>query len=570
MSFVRYCLFLCVLAGCCIHSAGAGATRTDSLLAELDSVIGRRQVYLAARQARIEQLRDSAASAADLRERFNILGTLFGEYHPFNADSAYAVSQRMEALARRIGDDNLVLNARLNRANILCATAMYPEALVITDSIAHEAVPDYLRSYFFHTKRTLYGSLAEYSAFAPERARYAALTDRYRDSLLASNAPGSLFHLLIRADQLNVHRRPREAVDLLEAFLDTTAVSEHDRAICAWTLAESYKAMGDETARKEQLLISAISDMKSAVREYISLRELALLLYREGDLDRAYNFLTIAVDDAAKCNARQRIVELNDSYPTINGIYIDTVRNQKKSLQRTLVIITILVVLLIILLAYMRKQMVRLAQSRRSLEEANDRLNTLNNSLNESNLRLNSLNEQLTRSNAQLQEANRAIVEISELKEVYIGRYMDQSLSHIELLDGYRKTIAKLLSTGKTAELQKMVKSSAMVDSELKSFYNEFDKTFLSLFPTFVEDLNALLLPEEAIVPKKPGTLTPEQRIFALIRLGISDSDRIARFLHYSLTTIYNYRTRMRNKARGDRGDLERMVLKIGQVSPER
>lgn len=552
-----------------VPTATSGATAvTDSLLEELDRVIAARDVYLAQKTERIAGLQRAVEEAADDRGRFEALGHLYEEYHSFNTDSAYAVSLRLEALAEHMGDRDLILNARLNKANILSSTGMYYETLDLIDSIAPAELPDYLRPYYFHTLRTVYGYLGAYSAFEPERERYAALTDAYRDSLLTIHDAGSLFHLLIRADQLNVHHRPAEAVDLLRNYLSSNDLAEHDRAICAWTLAESYQALGEVEHQKEQLLISAISDMKSAVREYISLRELAMLLYREGDLDRAYSFLTIAVDDAAKCNARQRIVELNDSYPMINGIYIDTVRSQKKSLQRTVAIITVLTLVLVVLLLLMRTQMKRLAEERRKVGLANAKLEDFNGRLSESNDRLEALNGELRRSNVQLQEANRAIAEISRLKEVYIGRYMDQSLSHIELLDGYRKSVGKLAGAGKLAELQKLTKSTAIVDDQLKAFYDEFDRTFLSLFPTFVEDLNALLRPEEAIVPKRPGALTPELRIFALIRLGIADSDRIARFLHYSLTTIYNYRTKVRNKARGDRAALEEQVLKIGQVSP--
>ena len=125
--------------------------------------------------------------------------------------------------------------------------------------------------------------------------------------------------------------------------------------------------------------------------------------------------------------------------------------------------------------------------------------------------------------------------------------------------------MGKLVNSGKTSELKSLLKSSTVVDDELKAFYDQFDKTFLSLFPTFVEEFNSLLLPEEAILPKKEGALNTELRIYALIRLGITDSDKIAKFLRYSLTTIYNYRTKVRNKARGDRNSLDTEVLKIGK-----
>ncbi|MDE6306507.1 MAG: hypothetical protein K2L90_07960, partial [Muribaculaceae bacterium] len=275
-------------------------------------------------------------------------------------------------------------------------------------------------------------------------------------------------------------------------------------------------------------------------------RQLALLLYQEGDLDRAYRFMTISVDDAAKCNARQRIIELNAHYPMINGIYVDTIRSQQDTLIRSLIVITVLSLFLLAALLYMRKQMKRIASARKAIEDANARLR---------------------QSNEELCIANQAIAENSQLKEFYIGRYMDQCLAYIEKLDTYRKQLGKLVSAGKTDDIKKALKSTDIVDDELKSFYDNFDRTFLSLFPTFVDDFNSLLAEGEAIHPKREGSLTTELRIFALIRLGISDSDKIAKFLHYSLTTIYNYRTKVRNKASGDRNELEAKVLKIGRTN---
>ena len=203
-------------------------------------------------------------------------------------------------------------------------------------------------------------------------------------------------------------------------------------------------------------------------------------------------------------------------------------------------------------LLYVRKQMSRIARARKETEEAYKRLEEMT--------------RRLQASNAALSEANNSIAEISELKEVYIGRYMDQCMVYIEKLDTYRKSIGRLLKTGKSDELKELVKSTALTDDELKMFYEQFDRTFLRLFPTFVEDLNSLLLPEEAIQPKYTGSLNTELRIFALIRLGITDSDKIAKFLRYSLTIIYNYRTKVRNKARGDRSLLEAEVMKIGRA----
>lgn len=235
----------------------------------------------------------------------------------------------------------------------------------------------------------------------------------------------------------------------------------------------------------------------------------------------------------------------------INGIYVETVKKQKDILETYIIITAVLALLLIVLLFYMRKQMIRIKNNHKELAAAYERQNKLT--------------EELKTSNRKLTEANFAIAENSELKEVYIGRYMDQCVVNIEKLDTYRKSLSSLVKSGKSEELKQLLKSSSIIDEELKAFYYQFDKTFLSLFPTFVEDFNKLLLPEEAIVPKKEGSLNTELRIYALIRLGITDSEKIAKFLRYSLTTIYNYRTKVRNKAKGDRNTLESEVLNIGR-----
>ena len=544
-------ILICIFATTLISAYGK--TPNDSLMNQLDQVIANRDIYLSLKEKRLNQLRNELSRAADDRQRFDFLNHLYDEYVSFNTDSAYNISLREEQVARRTGDKTLIANALMNRANIYSATGMYYETLSIMDSIHRKDLPEYLHPYYFHILRTLYGHLADFANFDGVKRHYLDLTDQYRDSIISVNAPGTLANVITRADMLNKKGKPEEAVRVLNEYIGHNELSEHDHAICAWSLAESYEQLGDHDKRKEMLLRSSISDMKSSVREYMSLRALAMMLYEEGDLNRAYQLMTIAMDDATKCNARLRIIELNNAYPKKRNIYIKTVQRQKRTLEWTIAIITILSLLLLAMIFYLRKQMRRIARSRKETQLAY--------------YSLNKITEQLKVSNEHLSEANVSIAEISEMKEVYIGRYMDQCLIYIEKLDAYRKSIGRLIGDNRMDELKKMIKSSTLVDNELKMFYDQFDKTFLSLFPTFVTDFNTLLMPDEAIVQKKPGTLTPELRIFALIRLGIHDSDRIATFLRYSVTTIYNYRTKIRNKACGDRNRLEAEVMKIGRVN---
>lgn len=535
---------------------GLSASQTstiDSLMNVLDDVIAHRADYQQQKERRLDEIRLEVSEARNDTARFEALVRLYDQFNSFNTDSAYNLSLQQEAVALRAKDAVMLTHARMNIANIFNATGMYYETLKLTDTINPAFLPDYLRSYYYHIMRTVYGRLEDYAAFQDEKERYRRLTNIYRDSIMYANSPSSLAYVITKADRHNIDKRPDLAIDIMMRYIREHDLGEHDRAICAWTLSESYGCLGDKQKQKELLLISSISDLRSAVREYISLRQLALLLYDEGDLERAHKFMTVALDDAAKCNARQRIIELNKSFPKLNNIYLSTIESHRKSLERTIFIITFLGLVLLASLFFMRKQMHRIARARKEIEDAYDKLNTAT--------------EQLIASNEKLSNANNAIAENSELKEVYIGRYMDQCLVYIEKLDTYRKTLGKLVNAGKIDELKKLVKSSAMTDDELKLFYDQFDKTFLSLFPTFVSDLNNLLLPEEAIIPKKEGSLSPELRIYALIRLGITDSNKIAKFLRYSLTTIYNYRTKVRNKAKGDRNKLELEIQSIGRAA---
>lgn len=185
------------------------------------------------------------------------------------------------------------------------------------------------------------------------------------------------------------------------------------------------------------------------------------------------------------------------------------------------------------------------------------------------NEQLNELNHEMYRINIELKKTNRALSENNFIKEEYIGRYMDQCSKYIDKLDNYRRSLNKIASTGKIDELQKILKTTDFIENELKEFYNDFDTTFLQLFPNFVEDFRKLLIDDECLQLKSGQLLNTELRIVALIRLGITDSVKISHFLRCSLSTVYNYRTKMRNKAVCKREEFEEKIMLIGRINEE-
>ncbi len=524
---------------------------TDSLTRVLRQTIANRDAYARQKEDRLIKLRKEISAAADDVRRFHALDALLNEYQAYNTDSAFAICGRREALARKIGDPYLMRNAAMNSANVLAYTGMYKEAFDIMDTIPSHRIPEYMRPFRYHILRTVYGLMDDYAVRPEDHDRYRALTRQYLDSLMAVNEPGSLGYVMAEATRDNADGKAADAVRVVRKYLADNETTTHEEAICAFTLSESSDLLGDRENQKEQLLRASIADLQSAVREYVSLRKLAMLLYEEGEVGLAYELLRISLEDADKCNARLRVVEANSFFPIVNDMYVETIRSQRSRLRAAVFLISLLVVGLLVAIFYVMRQMKRTSAARREAEL--------------SGLRLKQLNAELNASNAELLEANRTIAENSCIKEEYIARYMDQCSLYIEKIDSYRKQLGKLIAAGKTEQLSTTIKSTAFLDEELKNFYADFDNTFLSLFPTFVADFNALLRPEEAIQPKKAGSLTTELRIFALIRLGINDSVKIAQFLRYSVTTIYNYRTKARNKAAGDRDKLEEEVMKIGR-----
>ena len=544
-------IFLCLCTICMCRLHAADSSRADSLLLKLDQAIKERPIYMEQKELKLAELKRQLHRQIPDEERFAILGTLLDEYRSFNTDSALHMAEEREQIAIRLGNREYIDNARMNKADVLGMTGMYKEVMDLMRNIHIDRLSVDIHPYYYHIYRTVYGLMADYAVTAYEKKLYTELTDKYRDSLLLVNKDNLLIHTLIQSDQYNVRNEYDKAIRLLTDYLALQKDYEHDVAICAYTLSESYRLKGDKEKENEYLIVSAMADMKTAVREYISLRKLAVLLYQEGDIERAYSYVKICMEDAAACNARLRKLEILEIFPIINDAYQQKTEKQQEQMKWALVSISLLSLFLLLAIFYVYKQMKKVAAARREVIDTNKRLKELN--------------DELHLSNAQLKEANHSIAENSYLKEEYIGRYMDQCSVYLEKMDNYRRSLGKIAATGNVEELYKNIKSSKFIEGELKEFYTNFDNTFLQLFPTFVEDFNALLADDEQISLKAGERMNTELRIFALIRLGITDSVKIAQFLRYSVTTIYNYRTKVRNKAAGDRDLLEQEVMTIGK-----
>ena len=528
------------------------AGSSDSLLVKLNQTIEQRPSYMQRKEEALETLRQSLRklSAGNMEGRMNLYEALWQENRSYNTDSSLFYATALSQLAQQAGNEEQKQNALLHRATALMTIGMFKEADEIIKPLREGGVLPGQRSQFFHLGRSLFGLMADYAVTAQEKAAYASLTDDFRDSLLTIYEAGSNMYRMIYADKLTAHGKYAEALRELLPFTPT-GDGRFDAGY-HYTIAEAYYHMGRIEEARHYYTLAAISDMQSDTREYIALRKLAVILFQSGDIDRAYHYLTLCMADAKACNARLRILEILDTFPVVNEAYLEKKQQQQRVITGVLIAISLLVVSLIFAIFSVLKQKKALQQAQTDLAYANSQLNEVNRTLVE-------YNEEMKRQ-------NQLITETSYLKEAYITQYMDQCSSYLEKMESFRKRLRQLLSAGKTKEIQQALTSyNQEVETELAEFYDSFDTTFINLFPTFVEDFNALLREDEQVQLKPGQKLNTELRVFALIRLGITDSTKIAHFLRYSVTTIYNYRTRMRNRARGDRDELEKQVMEIGK-----
>lgn len=525
---------------------------TNYLLKILDKTVDNYEFYSNQKEEQLNKLKDLLKYTSSDNQQYQICGKLYDEYKSYKSDSALTYARKKLLIAEKLNNNRNIIDSRLNLASIMGVTGMYKEALDILESVDIRQTPD-LKAYYFHINRTLYGFMSDYAVSFQEKSKYDNLTSAFRDSLLLTNAPSSSPHVMVKSDQLIVRKQYDEALNLLLPYYPTIQNDIHARAIIAYSIASAYEGKNDRTLQEKWLIQSAINDLQSATKEYISLRTLAFLLYEDGDVSRAYSYIKRSLDDALFCNARLRTYEISKMMPIIDKAYQIQTESRQRLMLITLISISLLSVLLIIAVFFVYRQMKKLSVARKSLSLVNDQLNLLN--------------HKLSATNDQLKNANETLLEANIIKEEYIGRYMDQCSVYIDKLDDYRRLLNKTATAGKIDDLLHAIKSKQFIEDELKEFYNNFDSTFLQLFPSFVEDFNALLLKEESIVLKHGELLNTELRIFALIRLGIGDSVKISHFLRYSLSTIYNYRTKMRNKAIGPRDEFENNIMRIGSNS---
>lgn len=518
--------------------------KIDSLLKVLDRDVELSPHYQAQRDSMLFSLKQKLNLERDLNKRYQICVILYDNYYSYQADSTLKYILFRIELAKQLHDKKKLIDSTMDQAALMSIMGMYTEASEIINGVDKEEVPELKCRYYF-IRKLIYGFMSA-NAVPSARPKFDKLYLSCRDTMLKILKPGDSNYVMLNSDRMISNNQHAEALQLVLADFPNQKNELRRQAYYAYQISELYKNLGNKAKAKEWLIVSAINDIRSTNKDYIALRSLAFLLYQEGDVDRAYVYIKKSLEDALACNARLRTYEISTILPIIDKAYQSQTELRHRQMMISLLSISVLVVFLIIavLLVYSKMRKLSVARSELSatnlsLNDAIDRLRHTNIILNESNL----------------------------IKEEYIGRYIDLCSIYIDKLDEYRRLLNKTALSGKIDDLLRTIKSKQFIEEEIREFYNIFDSTFLQLFPSFVTEFAALQQTDEFVQLKPDQLLNTELRIYALMRLGIEDGVKISRFLHCSASTIYNYRTKIRNNTMCERDKFDEKVIRIGTIS---
>lgn len=528
----------------------SASTRLDDLLAELDAQLQQRNSYRANREQRIASLMSmKSAEGLSAEHSYTLNQQLIDEYVTFQADSAITYFQQNLALAHEMRNKSLIAVTSIDLAHFYASTGFYFEAsqlldMVDTLSLNKEQLVDY-----YITQHKLNDELSLYTNDEGQSHRSMQLTTYYSRRIIATAEKGS--YPSLRAHLWLFMRQNDDANAALTAERMMEVVPELSRewATAAFMRGLVAQQMGDDALYMEWMIRSSIIDMRLGIRDYAALKSIADYCTHY-DIERSMRYMRVMMEDVQAFNSRLRPWQDAMIWPEIEKGYHDYTERVAATQMRYIYLLVAMVVVVIVLLLYLTMQNRKLKDIRRKMSLTNDQLNTSVEDLQQ-------VAQRLTELNAQIAEAN-------QVKEEYIGVFMQVCSEYIDKMVAERRHIVKSLRNGKADDVRKELESSRLEAEELKHLYNLFDSTFLRLYPTFVEELNSLLAEESRITLKQGEFLNTQLRIFALIRLGINDTPRIATLLHCSLSTIYNYRSRIRYNAQISREDFEKRILTIG------
>jgi uncharacterized protein YoxC len=536
-----------ILISVFLFPTGLYAAVNDSLLTELDRAIANKQYYYSLKANKIAAHKRALAEEISREQEYAINQQLFDEYRKFRIDSAlYYVNRNLE-LAELLNRSDLRYRALLQQAHLYSSTGRYLESEKTLTGFGSIDLSRDLKELYYE----YYYRLLEHYTTNNANEVYKKQIEVYRDSLLSILDPRTDAYKINLAQHYLYRNQTEKADTLLQNVLISTKISDDNYAMITYLIGDLCAARKRYDEAAEFYTRAAIADVKNAINDHGAIQNLSISFYYNGNIDRAYRYAKSALEDAIFCNVKFRTLMMSEFYSIINAAYQEKAEKNSSELKRYLILISILSLFLIGAVIYVYRQMKKISRVKETLLQTGKQLELLNG--------------QILRANEQLKNSNDQLLESNQVKQEYIAQFFDICSSYIDKLENYRKMLNKHAVAKQFEELSRILKSTDSTSTEIQHLYRRFDLIFIHLYPGFVEEFNALLLPEERIVLKEGEALNTELRIFALERLGITDSVRIAAFLRCSISTIYNYRTKARNRSAVSREEFDTQIARIGR-----
>lgn len=557
-------IMICAGVVSCEHKA----SESESYLLRLDSILDNAHEYEIQKKRNMSDLTHKFMRATDPMDKYFYASQLSDEYMVFSTDSAMKYIDLCLRLGRDTGNRQWNTAAMIKKADLLTRAGLLQEAEETIGSIDTVGLSrDEMISYF-GIKIFLYSHLGAYQGGGSNI--YFTLERAYKDSIMKTIPRDHPEYLWYRGwDVLGSPGRDSTLIPALVAKVEKSARNCRQDAKEAYMLSKLYQETGDSLSALKYMALAAMIDIRIGNAEIASMEELAKMLFRRGDIDRAYRYINYSINKSISYPTRVRALSQMRVLDKINKAYQEQIHYQKRRMEMALEAVCLLVFVLLISAVWivlqnrrLRNRNDHLASVSADLAEYNAELTEAKKRIEVSNRELNRLNEDLKRKNEQLNEAN-------YVKEEYIGSVFTICSNYIKGMEEFRSTIYAKVKNRQYADIIRLTEGNDNTRQELKKLFRSFDSVFLHIYPDFVADFNKLLLDDQQIVPRESELLNTELRIYALIRLGISDSVKIAEFLHCSPQTVYNYRYTMRNRAKGDKKDFAERVHTLGQFVRE-
>jgi hypothetical protein len=539
-------LYRKIICGCiiCISFLLLSITRLysqeislDSILTVLDREIDNREFYYQKKESQLASLKKQLNRIDEARMKYGICIELFDQYIFYQYDSACYYANQAKNLAVSIKDKQLNIKADYSLLYCYISTGLFKEAHELMTNIDISDSPDQLKIDYYELCMRLYSDMSSYNAGTPFEKIYNEKIILYCDTALLYTQPQTYQYEWIKAFKLRGQEHHRNKIELYHHILQTYDISSHDKAVIYSILGRLYSGRNETKKGACYMALSAIEDIKSSTRETTAKKELAEYLFSEGRVVKASQYIRMALEEATAYNTRHRKMEINSVLPIVEKQRMEIIEAQKKEITLTLGIVSLLAILLISALVVIYKQIHKLEKAKVSIQQ------------------------QYT----EIIGINKKLKEYNEIKDQYIFQSLYGKSDYLERVETLLKKQERRIRARQYDDFLELYKEFN-IKTERENMFSSFDEAFLKLFPNFVEEYNKLFKKEDRITLENDSTLTPELRIFALIRLEVTENERIAKFLNLSINTIYVYKAKVKSRTIVPKEEFEELVKRIAKT----